>query len=531
MGHRPSVSTLWPTTSSADWTSDKQAHDFDNVGVLCPPEAMSNLELPDWQRSIDQALRRLDPLSHTGHVYSACGELIRVRGLSAAIGELCELRLTVDGVTSSLGLTEVIALQGPDLLMSGLTPISNLSSRVQVIALQRRLTVPVGEHLLGRVLDGLGAPIDDGDPLIDEGDALIDEGPASLKRRSTGRDPRAYRPTQSAPPSAMRRQPITRPLITGIRAIDGLLSCGQGQRIAIFSPSGTGKSSLIAALARQCRADVIVLALVGERGREVGDFVREQLGASCMQRCVVFASTSDRPALERIKCAQTATTVAEQFRSQGKHVLLLVDSITRLARAQRELALFQGESAANDGFPPSVYATLPALLERSGQSEAGAISAFYTVLTEDDDGRDRLAEEVRSIVDGHIVLTRTLADDGHFPAIDVLRSVSRLMPKLVSQRHAELAQQLRAMIAKLASIELLVQVGEYRSGSDALADRALSMRSAIENFLRQPSLIETAALNTRTSDSGKLAGPAERAESEEINLRSILSMLERLLSR
>ena len=283
----------------------------------------------------------------------------------------------------------------------------------------------------------------------------------------------------------MRRQPVTQVLMTGIRAIDGLMSCGQGQRIAVFSPAGAGKSSLIGALARQCQADAIVVALVGERGREVGDFVREQMGAVGMRRAVVLAASSDRPPIERVKCAQAATAIAEQFRSQGKHVLLLLDSITRFARAHRELALAQGGTPDSDDIPYSALASLAPLIERAGTATKGAISAFYTVLTEDDRAHDPIAEEVRSIVDGHFVLSRALADAGHFPAIDVLRSISRVMPRLVSPRHAELAQLLRTLLTKLESIELLIQVGEYRPGTDPVADRAIKLRPAVELFLRQ----------------------------------------------
>lgn len=443
--------------------------------------------LDGWRRALDEALTATDTFSSVGHIDSVSGSILRARGVTAAIGELCELRDVRAGVTRPLGLAEVIGLQGADLLLTSLTPTVSLSRRAQVVALNRRLSVPTGDALLGRVLDGFGQPIDDAGPLFASASTAVD----------------------AAPPQAMRRQAVSKPVVTGIRAIDGLLTCGQGQRVAIFSPAGAGKSSLLGALARGCQADVIVLALVGERGREVGDFVREQLGPTGMKRTVVLAATSDRPAIERIKCAQVATAIAEQFRSQGKHVLLLVDSITRLARAQREIALALGEPPARDGFPPSVFGMLAPILERAGQSEQGAMTAFYTVLTDDDRGHDPIAEEVRSIVDGHIVLSRELAGVGHFPAIDVLRSVSRVMPRVAAQRHQALAQQLRAMLAKLDEIALLLQVGDYQAGSDPLADRAIALRGAIERFLRQatdPSGATSGALPAATAIGTSAAG-------------------------
>ncbi len=486
---------------------------------------MSLPDLQGWQRCVDEALRLTNPLTEAGHIYSVTGGLIRARGVNAAIGELCELCQTQSGVRRSLGLAEVVGLQGPDLLLSGLAPLPPLANTVQVIALNRRLTVPAGDDVLGRVLDGYGRPIDDVGTVHEAGtvhNARTTHGVGTI-----GDAPDWNLDRQ--PPAALSRQTITRPLLTGIRAIDALLSCGQGQRLAIFSPAGTGKSSLIAALVRQCKADVVVLALVGERGREVGDFVRDHLGEAMRQRCVVLASTSDRPALERIKCAQTATAIAEQFCAQGKHVLLLVDSITRLVRAQRELALNMGEASVSDALAPAVLTTLPALFERAGPARRGAISAFYAVLTEDDRGRDPIAEEVRSLVDGHIVLTRALADAGHFPAIDILRSVSRVMPRIVSARHAELALQLRALIAKLASIELLVQVGEYQPGSDPLADRALALRAAIDAFLRQPIFGNHEVSDTRVFASVPVSVPASASVIADADLGATQSAMERLL--
>ena len=485
-----------------------------------PAPRSPNPESLAWRQSIEVLLRNTETLARAGYVHSINGSVVRARGVGAAVGELCELRIRVRGnaqaikqdnmqanaqantqastqaSTQIVGHAEVIGVQGADLILSSLVPTFSLSSKVQVIPLSRRLTVPAADSLLGRVLDGYGQAIDDLGPL----------GKVSTV------------PIDKAPPPAMQRQTITQPLITGIRAIDGLMTCGQGQRIAIFSPAGAGKSSLIGALARQCQADAVVVALVGERGREVGEFVREQLGAVGMRRAVVLASSSDRPAIERVKCAQAATAIAEQFRSQGKHVLLLVDSITRFARAQRELTLALGETATRDDLPSSALASLAPLIERAGTGTKGAISAFYTVLTEDDQAHDSIAEEVRSIVDGHIVLSRAMAEAGHYPAIDVSRSISRVMQRLVSPRHAELAQLLRSLLNKLESIELLIQVGEYRPGTDPLADRAVNLRLGIEGFLRQGF---SATLSEALQDVPKRPG---------LDLIGIQAALEKLLS-
>ena len=295
--------------------------------------------------------------------------------------------------------------------------------------------------------------------------------------------------SQAAPPALLRR-PINQVLPVGIATIDSVLTCGVGQRVGIFAPAGCGKSTLLSMLCRHAQADVVVAALVGERGREVGDFIQEALGREgghdTRSRSVMVVATSDRPAAERLKAAFVATAHAEYFASKGLKVLLLVDSVTRLARAAREIGLAAGEPPARRGFPPSVFALLPQLFERAGQLDMGSITAFYTVLEETDDGADPVSEEVRSLLDGHFVLSRKLAGKGHFPAIDVLQSASRLFDRVVSPQQAQAASRLRELLAKYDEVEVLLRIGEFQKGHDALADRAIERRQAIEAFLRQP---------------------------------------------
>lgn len=325
------------------------------------------------------------------------------------------------------------------------------------------LRIGAGTALLGRVLDGLGRPLD-GAPLPDGLTPVVVDRP---------------------PPPALGRRPIDSPLATGVRAIDGLLTLGVGQRIGLFAGSGIGKSTLLGAIARGTTADVVVVALVGERGREVGDFLAHSLGVTGRSRAVVVAATSDASALERLRAAQVATAHAEYFRDQGQNVLLLVDSVTRVARAQREVGLAAGEPPARRGYPPSVFALLPRLLERSGQGERGSITAIYAVLVEGDDLDEPIADEVRGILDGHVVLTRALAARGRFPAIDVPASVSRVMGAVVSREHRTAAARLRELIAAHEEKRDLVSLGAYTRGSDARLDRALAALPDLERFLAQ----------------------------------------------
>ena len=306
-------------------------------------------------------------------------------------------------------------------------------------------------------------------------------------------------PVDRAPPAALGRRPVTRPLTTGVRAIDGLMTLGVGQRVGLFAGSGVGKSTLLGSIARGTDADVVVVALVGERGREVGDFLEHTLGEAGRQRSVVVVATSDAPPLERLRAVQVATAHAEYFRDQGKSVLLLVDSVTRVARAQREVGLAAGEPPARRGYPPSVFAMLPRLLERSGQGQTGAITAIYTVLMEGGDMDEPIADEVRGILDGHVVMSRDIAARGDYPAIDVTVSLSRVMNAVVSPEHAAAAQQIRALVAAYEAKRDLIALGAYAKGSDPSVDRAISALPEIRRFLAQASdsatpLSETVAL-------------------------------------
>ncbi|MGI3777735.1 MAG: FliI/YscN family ATPase [Janthinobacterium lividum] len=397
-----------------------------------------------------------------GRVVRAVGSLVRALLPDARIGELCRLEEPGRPVL----LAEVVGLDGDQALLSPIGDLRGLGANCAVVPTGRALDVPVGEALLGRVLDGLGRPLD-----AAEHGAL----PHGLERR----------PCHAEPPHALHRARVSRPIAAGVRAIDGLLTCGEGQRVGIYGEPGAGKSTLLGQLVRNADADVVVVALVGERGREVREFIEHQIDGAIRRRCVLVVATSDRPAIERIKAAMTATTVAEWFRDQGRRVLLVVDSVTRYCRALREIGLAAGEPPTRRGFPPSVLSELPRLLERAGPGERGSITAFYTVLVEGDGSGDPVAEETRGILDGHIVLSPTLAAAGHYPAIDVLASHSRLMDIVATPEHRAQALLVRQLLHRHSEIEFLVQVGEYRAGADERSDRALARIDDMRGFLRQ----------------------------------------------
>ncbi|MEW9683212.1 type III secretion system ATPase SctN [Pseudomonas sp. TE50-2] len=397
-----------------------------------------------------------------GKVTQVTGTLIRALAPGVQVGELCRLRRP--GGQPEL-LTEVIGLQQDQALLAPLGDMQGLCTRTEVCPTGGMHRIGVGEHLLGTVLDGLGNPLDGSPPAT----------------------PEAWYPVHRDAPSPLSRKLVDTPLSLGVRCIDGLLTCAEGQRTGIFAPAGGGKSTLLATLLRNAEADVIVLALIGERGREVREFIHHELGEHGLRRAVLVVATSDRPAMERARAAFVATSVAEYFRDQGGKVLLLMDSLTRFARAQREIGLAAGEPPTRRGFPPSVFAQLPRLLERAGQSAKGSITALYTVLVEGDDLNEPIAEETRSILDGHIVLSQALAAANHYPAIDVLRSVSRVMHQVVSPEHRTAAGQLREWMARYEEVELLLRIGEYTQGQDPLADQAIGKREAIRAWLCQPS--------------------------------------------
>jgi type III secretion protein N (ATPase) len=415
--------------------------------------------------SLDRLLAGLDrvaTLERRGRVTEVLGTTIRVTGIAARIGETCELSDETSGVTVA---AEVVGITGDTTILTPLGEVRGLSVDADVVVRGGHDSIPFGPELLGRVLDGRGEPIDGGPPL-----------PRGLPTR----------PLHAPAPQPMARRLIDRALSTKIRAIDTLLTLGEGQRIGVFAAAGGGKSTLLGMLARFAEADVIVIALIGERGREVREFIEDALGEDGLARSIVICATSDRAAMERVRAAHHATAIAEGFRAEGKRVLLLMDSVTRFARALREIGLAAGEPAVRRGFPPSVFAELPRLFERAGNDAAGSITAVYTVLLEDEDGGDPVGEEVRSILDGHILLSRRLGAAGHYPAIDVLGSLSRLFPRLAAPEHKAAATKVRALLAKHAEIEFLVQVGEYRAGADPLADRAIAAKPEIDALLRQP---------------------------------------------
>jgi ATP synthase in type III secretion protein N len=426
--------------------------------------------------AVRSALRQANAVQFEGLVVQALGTVVRATGVDARVGEVCELHATNGRVVRA----EVVGFDQNIAILSPFGELDGLSCGSYVVPLHRALDAPVGHALLGRVLDGFGEPIDGRGPLTNAHAEVTQNGVARLPSTAVRRAS-----TNAAPPEALSRRPITQRFETGVRALDALAAIGCGQRLGVFAPAGVGKSTLTGMLARGAKCDVRVIALIGERGREVGEFIEHNLGAEGMASSVVVVSTSDRPAVERAKSAQVAMTIAEAFRADGKRVLLVMDSVTRYARALREIGLASGEPPTRRGYPPSVFASLPRLLERAGNDAHGSITAFFTVLTEGEDDSDPIAEEVRSILDGHIVLSRKLAQQNQYPAIDVLASLSRVASHITSAAEQRAASKLRDWLAKFNDVELLVQVGEYRAGSDALADQAVERVPHIREWLKQ----------------------------------------------
>lgn len=411
--------------------------------------------------ALTRAAERARPRQRRWPVRHVLGDVIRAAAPALRIGELCHL---TDAQGRRFLDAEVIGFTETEAVLAPIGELRGVSAATELLPTGRVFQAPVGDALLGRVIDGLGRPLD-----------AAERGPLA---------PLARAAAEADPPDPMSRPLVSTPLATGVRAIDGLLSFGRGQRVGLFAAAGGGKSTLLSMLVRGAAADRIVVALVGERGREVREFV-EMLGPEARKKLSLVVATSDRSAMERMKAAYTATAIAEHFRDQGHDVLLMMDSVTRFARALREIGLAAGEPPARRGFPPSVFSRLPRLLERAGPAARGSITAVYTVLVEGDDPNEPVADEVRSIVDGHILLSRKLAADGHFPAIDVLESASRVMRAVTGPEHQAAADRVRGWMAKLAEIDLLVKIGEYRAGADAEADQALAKRAEIDAFLRQ----------------------------------------------
>lgn len=398
-----------------------------------------------------------------GQVTQVIGLTVEARGINASIGEVCEIVIPDE---QEAVRAEVVGFRDGSAILMPLGELRGVSQGCSVVPSGKSFSVPVGEQLLGRVLNGLGEPID---------------GLGTLDEMSKA----GYYPVDSRPPNPMTRKRITEVLPTGLRVVDGLLTCGKGQRIGIFAGSGVGKSTLLGMISRYSNADVNVISLVGERGREVLDFIETDLGTAGLARSVVVVATSEQPALVRLKGAFVACAIAEYFRDQGKNVMLMMDSVTRFAMAQREVGLATGEPPATKGYTPSVFALLPRLLERPGMSHDGSITAFFTVLVDGDDLNEPIADAVRGILDGHIVLSRSLASANHYPAVDVLNSVSRLMPDITSEEHRADAGRLRDLLAAYRQAEDLINIGAYVAGSNPRVDEAIAVYETIIDFLKQ----------------------------------------------
>ena len=412
---------------------------------------------------IDKILSHLDDIEINtvhGRITEVIGMLIKAVVPQVKMGEICLIKRDPEPL-----IAEVVGFTKDEVFLSPLADMQGIGPSSEVIPLRMPLHINVGKNLLGRVLNGLGEAID-----------IETNGPLNLDETF---------PVINPPPDPLKRRIITDPLSVGIKCLDGVLTCGKGQRVGIFSAAGVGKSTLLGMISKYSTADVNVISLIGERGREVKEFLINDLGVEGLKRSVVIVSTSDQAAQLRINAAYVGTAIAEYFRNQGKSVILMMDSITRFARAIREIGLAAGEPPARAGYTPSVFATLPRLLERSGNSDKGSMTAFYTVLVAGDDMNEPISDEVRSILDGHIILSSELAQKGHYPAIDVLSSISRILPNITNKEHLNLIRKLREVLANYQKNELLIRIGEYKPGSDKEADFAIKYIDKVNNFLKQ----------------------------------------------
>ena len=406
-----------------------------------------------------QALGTVDLMACQGTVVRVVGSTVETAGPVVGLGELCGIHLR-DGRRV---LTEVVGFRDDHLILLPLEHMEGISPGDSVTARTTPRHICLGDDIMGRVLDGLGAPIDDKGPL----------------------DESHRQPLDAVSPRPMTRERITEPLALGIRSLDGVLTCAKGQRMGIFSGSGVGKSVLLGDIAVSSAADVNVVALIGERGREVREFLEENLGTKGLAKSVVVVATSDMPPIQRVKAAFVAVAIAEYFRDRGKDVLFMMDSLTRFAQAQREIGLAAGEPPATKGYCPSVFALMPRLIERLGMAEAGSITGILTVLVEGDDLSDPVADSARSLLDGHIVLSRKLAERGHYPAVDILQSVSRLMTAVVTPEHRQAAMRLREIYATYADAEDLINIGAFAAGSNKRIDGSIALIESIRRFLIQ----------------------------------------------
>ena len=409
---------------------------------------------------VKKIVDRVDPIKVNGKVTDVVGLVIVSIGPNVSLGEVCTI---VDRDNKEVCKTEVVGFKEGKVLSIALGEVHEISPACEIVASGRSFSIGVGNELLGRVIDGLGNPLDG-------------KGEINFS---------AYKNIYEEPPHPLMRKRIDEPLQTGVRSIDGLLTVGKGQRIGIFAGSGVGKSVTLGMVARNTDADVNVITLIGERGREVREFIEKDLGEEGLKKSVVIVATSDRPALVRLKGAYIGTAIAEYFRDQGLDVVLMMDSVTRFAMAQREIGLTIGEPPTTKGYTPSVFALLPKLLERAGTKEKGSITGFYTVLVDGDDMTEPIADAVRSILDGHIVLSRKLANKGQYPAVDPLQSVSRVMPDIVSDSHRKRAMAFNEILATYREAEDLINIGAYVKGSNVSIDHALQKISSLRTFLKQ----------------------------------------------
>jgi len=410
-----------------------------------------------------------EPIRVNGKVLDVIGLVIVSAGPNAVMGEICSV---IDKNGKELCKAEVVGFKDGKVLSIAIGEVNSISPACEIKASGRKFSVGLGKELLGRVIDGLGNPMD---------------GKGEIKYAS-------IRDAHREPPNPLERKRITTPIQTGIRAIDGLLTVGRGQRVGIFAGSGVGKSVTLGMIARNTSADINVIILIGERGREVREFIERDLGEEGMKRSVVVVATSDKSPLIRMKAAYVGTTIAEYFRDLGLNVLLMMDSVTRFAMAQREIGLTIGEPPTSKGYTPSVFALLPKLLERTGNSDKGSITGIYTVLVDGDDMIEPIADAVRSILDGHIVLSRKLANKGHYPAIDTLQSVSRVMPDIIDHEHYTRVMVFNEILATYREAEDLINIGAYVKGSNPAIDRAISKIGQLRSFLKQD-ILEKAAYN------------------------------------
>ncbi len=406
------------------------------------------------------AIKTSDTLARIGRVRKVVGLVLESDGPKAPIGEICYLK---NQRGETIAQAEIVGFKDNRILSMVLGDLAEIEPSTEIISSGRSLSIPVGDNLLGRVIDGLGNPMDG------KGDIIAGK----------------LRSVNAIPPNPLERNRISQSLSTGIRAIDGLLTLGKGQRIGVFAGSGVGKSTLIGSIARNTSADVNVIALIGERGREVKEFIEKDLGEEGLARSIVVVSTSDVPPLIRVKATLTATTIAEYYRDKGLDVMLMMDSATRLAMAQREVGLSIGEPPTSKGYTPSVFSMLQRVMERAGTSDKGSITAIYTVLVEGDDMNEPIADTARGVLDGHIVLSRKLAAEGHYPAIDILESISRCRSDVVSSEHLKAARALHEMVAVYRGAEDLISVGAYQRGSSPKIDKSIERIDVINDFLKQ----------------------------------------------